>query len=51
MRKRCAIAVYSISLLVLGMGLAPWAESATEAQLLSGNTWQTLPRDNKIAYI
>ena len=37
------------------MGLAPLAESATqsatEAQLLTGNTWQTLSRDNKTAYI
>jgi hypothetical protein len=37
------------------MGLAPLAESATqsvtEAQLLTGNTWQTLSRDNKIAYV
>ena len=38
------------------MGLAPVAESApqssaTEAQLLTGDTWQTLSRDNKTAYI
>jgi hypothetical protein len=54
-RKHCVIAVYSITLLVLWMGLAPLAESATqsatEAQLLTGNTWQTLSRDNKIAYV
>lgn len=56
MRKQIVIAVYSIFLLVLGVGLAPLAESgaqssASEAQLLTGNTWQTLSRDNKIAYI
>jgi hypothetical protein len=55
MKKHYVIGVYSIFLLMLGMGLAPLAESATqsaiEAQLLTGNTWQTLSRDNKIAYI
>ena len=54
-KEHYVIAVYSIFLLMLGMGLAPLAESAsqsaTEAQLLTGNTWQTLSRDNKIAYI
>jgi hypothetical protein len=55
MKKHHVIAVYGIFLLVLGMGLPPSAESAsesaTEAQLLTGNMWQTLSRDNKIAYI
>jgi hypothetical protein len=50
MRKQFVIVMYSIFLLVLGMGLAPVVESAsrssaTEAQLLTGNTWQTLSRD------
>jgi hypothetical protein len=41
---------------VLGLALAQVAESApqssaTEARLLTGNTWQTLSRDNKITYI
>jgi hypothetical protein len=51
MRKRCVIAVYSIFFLVLGVGLVPLAASGPEVQLLSGNLWQTLSRDNKIAYI
>jgi hypothetical protein len=59
MRKHCVIVVYGIFLLALGMGLVPLAESAgqpatqpaTEAQLLTGNTWQTLSRDHKITYI
>jgi hypothetical protein len=55
MRKHCVIVVYGIFLLALGMGLIPLAESAgqpaIEAQLLTGNTWQTLSRDHKITYI
>jgi hypothetical protein len=51
MRIHRIIAVYSLFFLALGMGLASVAESATEVQLLSGNMWQTLSRDNKIAYI
>jgi len=57
MRKYRIISVSSLFLLVLAVGLgwlgvpAAEAQQATEAQLLSGNTWQMLSRDNKIAYI
>ena len=59
MRKHRAIVVCSMFLLALGMGLVPSAESAAqsatqpakEAQLLTGEVWQTLSQDNKIAYI
>ncbi len=64
MRKRSAIAVYSVFVvLVLGMGLAPWAESGAssaspsasqsvlEPTLLDGHGWQRLSRDHKIAYV
>jgi hypothetical protein len=64
MQKRSVIALYILlSTLVLGMGLVASVESGTpstlpektqpalEARLLDGQTWQTLSRDNKIAYI
>jgi hypothetical protein len=51
MKKLPALVACSVILLVLGAFPAPFAESASEAQLLSGNLWQTLSRDNKIAYI
>ena len=64
MRKHSAIALYSLFVvLVLGMGLAPWAESgaqsappsapqsALEPKLLDGHGWQMLSRHHKIAYV
>ena len=51
MKKLRVLVASSVVLLVLGTFLAPLAESATAAQMLTGNIWQTLSRDNKIAYI
>jgi hypothetical protein len=51
MKKLRTLVACSVVLLVLGTFPASFAESASEAQLLAGNVWQTLSRDNKIAYV